>query len=408
MAEQTNKPLSRTLADALDLSSSETGGVLPQLIDALRAHLGMDVSFISEFSSGRRIFRHVNGGGNLLGTEPDAGDLLEESYCQRIVDGRLPEIIPDTRDNAEAKALVVTERLGIGSYIGTPIKLKDGVVYGTLCCFSSQPHASLDQRDLGVMRLVADMVAVFLEKDLTDAREREIKRQRIQAVLDGGCLSMVYQPIVEVPSGQRAGYEALSRFDAEPRRGPDQWFAEAAGVGLAIELERYAIEQALAELDGLSSGTYLSFNASSDLIVSGQLEVILAGRPLHRLVVEITEHAVVDDYEALGRATRELRNGGLRLAVDDAGSGYASLKHILNLKPDIIKLDMSLTRGMDTDKDRQALASALIYFAKKTGCKVVAEGVETVEEYTALNVLGVDFVQGYYLGRPATIDQLHP
>lgn len=390
----------------MDWGGSETGRILPRLIRALRQHLDMEVSFISEFTAGRRIFRYVDSATQLWGIHPGEGIALNESHCQRIVEGRLPEIIPDTDKHAEARAIPETQRLGIGSYIGVPIKLNDGAVYGTLCCYGSRPNESLSESDVRVMRLVADIAAGFLEKDMQDASGRETKRQRIQTVLDGCCLSMVYQPIVDVNSRAHTGFESLSRFNAEPRRGPDQWFAEAAEVGMAFELERYAIEQALAEMEDLPAETYLSFNASSELILSGAMESLLAGKPLDRLVMEVTEHAVVEDYDQLRRATAKLRRQGLRLAVDDAGAGYASLKHILNLDPDIIKLDTSLTRGVDTDKDRQALASALIYFAKKTGCKVVAEGVETVEEYTALNVLGVDYVQGYYLGKPTPIDQL--
>nr|WP_247655455.1 EAL domain-containing protein [Stutzerimonas frequens] len=96
----------------------------------------------------------------------------------------------------------------------------------------------------------------------------------------------------------------------------------------------------------------------------------------------------------------------MRLAVDDAGAGYASFRHILKLKPDVIKLDASLIRNVDSDTGCRALAAALIRFAEETGCKVVAEGVETQEELAMLRRLEVNKAQGYLLGRPAPLGPL--
>jgi EAL domain-containing protein (putative c-di-GMP-specific phosphodiesterase class I) len=123
---------------------------------------------------------------------------------------------------------------------------------------------------------------------------------------------------------------------------------------------------------------------------------------LHRLIVEITEHATVADYEKLHAALRPMREAGLRLAVDDAGAGYSSLRHILDMQPDFIKLDIGLTRNIDLDPARKALARALVGFAKDTGCRIIAEGVERQSELDALRSIGVTKVQGYLLGRPMT------
>jgi EAL domain-containing protein (putative c-di-GMP-specific phosphodiesterase class I) len=126
----------------------------------------------------------------------------------------------------------------------------------------------------------------------------------------------------------------------------------------------------------------------------------------NRLVLEMTEHAVVEDYDALQAALAQLRRFGIRVAVDDAGAGFASLRHILSLVPEFIKLDRSLTSGIDSDLPKRALARGLISFAQEIGTSVIGEGVETASELEALRELGVGFAQGYYLGRPVPLDDV--
>ena len=163
------------------------------------------------------------------------------------------------------------------------------------------------------------------------------------------------------------------------------------------------IEAALQGFDRLPADSYLSLNVSPETILAGAVSEVLARQPLDRLMLEVTEHALVQDYERLAEALEPLRREGLRLAVDDAGAGYASFRHILKLKPDVIKLDASLIRNVDSDTGCRALAAALIRFAEETGCKVVAEGVETQEELAMLRRLAVNKAQGYLLGRPSAL-----
>jgi EAL domain-containing protein (putative c-di-GMP-specific phosphodiesterase class I) len=330
-------------------------------------------------------------------------DPLEASYCQRIVDGRLPELIQDATAVPAAMELRVTRALPVGAHLSVPIKLKDGSVYGTFCCFSFTPDLSLNQRDLGMMRVFADLAADVIERNLEKGKQRDEKAKRIQSVISGDGLSIVYQPIINVAQDKVVGFESLTRFSATPLRGPDVWFNEAASVGMGAQLEMRAVELAMAALDSLPKDVYLSFNVSPEALINGDLRRVLEGMPLERLVLEVTEHATIDEYSELTNALAPLRTQGLRLAVDDAGAGFASFRHILRLQPDIIKLDMSLTRDIDTDAARRALASALIRFAHETGSKIVAEGVETASELRVLRSLGVNKVQGYFLGRPAPL-----
>lgn len=238
------------------------------------------------------------------------------------------------------------------------------------------------------------------EREARAAAERRIRRERIEGVLAGRLVRVEFQPIVELATGRVVGAEALARFACEPRRPPDAWFAEAFEVGLGPELEAAAMREALAVMAELPAGLYVSLNASPASVIAGAVEDVVARAPGERLVVELTEHDVVTDYEALERALAPVRRAGVRLAVDDTGAGFASLRHILRLGPEVIKLDRTLTQGVDTDLVRRSLAVALVRFAGEAGATLTAEGVETAGELAVLRELGVATGQGYHLARP--------
>ena len=171
-------------------------------------------------------------------------------------------------------------------------------------------------------------------------------------------------------------------------------------------LELAAVRKVLADLPRVPADLYLAVNASPETILSPELAGMLENASAKRIILELTEHAHVDDYARLLGALQPLRQRGIRLAVDDAGAGYASLQHVLHLQPDLIKLDMGLTRNIDIDLPRRALASALISFARETGCRIIAEGVETASELATLRSLGVEKAQGYFLGRPMPLTDI--
>jgi EAL domain-containing protein (putative c-di-GMP-specific phosphodiesterase class I)/CheY-like chemotaxis protein len=239
-----------------------------------------------------------------------------------------------------------------------------------------------------------------------DALEREVARARVETVLAGGLLHMVFQPILDIAAGKLIGVEALARFDCEPRRTPDIWFAEAARVGLGAELEIAAIEVALAELDDLAPELLLSVNASPSTAASPGFADVLAPHSGSRIVLELTEHARIDDLAVLIAALDNLRSRSVRIAVDDTGAGYAGLQQIVGLRPEIIKLDIDITRGVDSDPVRRAMAAALVQFGNDTGAIIVAEGIETSTELDTLRELTVPWGQGYHLGRPGPLASL--
>lgn len=235
----------------------------------------------------------------------------------------------------------------------------------------------------------------------TQTRRRE---KRVRRALDGkDRFSMVFQPICSL-SGRMVGAEALARFQGPPKRGPDRWFAEAEEVGLGRELELATAKAALAALPSLPPEIYLSLNASPKTLLSGRFrKLVLENSDPTRVVVEVTEHARIEDYERLNSAFDRLREPGVRLAIDDAGAGFASLRHILRLAPDFIKLDRTLIDGIEYDRSRQALAAGLISFAEKIEATIIAEGIEHSAEVDVLTALGVGYGQGFFIAKPAPL-----
>jgi EAL domain-containing protein (putative c-di-GMP-specific phosphodiesterase class I) len=394
-------PSSGAIARLLARGVGDSG--VDQVLRTIRKHLAMDVAFVSRFRQFDRVFEHVDADG---ASPIHVGDCipLEEGYCRRVVRGELPRFIPDTSAVPAAMALPATTAIPIGSHLSIPIQLQNGDIYGTLCCFSHIPDLSLCTRDMRMMEAFAEVLASRIDESLADVRLREKAADEIRQAMANGAPRIVYQPIYDLSEDRLTGVECLSRFDLEPRRTPDLWFNAAYEAGLGLELELHAIRCALRALDRFPRNVSLGINSSPDLILSGRLDPVLCDFDLTRIVIELTEHSTVTNYQALVHALQPLRQRGARLAIDDAGAGYASMRHILNLKSDVIKLDMSLTRDIDTDPGRRALAKGLISFAHDIGTHITAEGVETGAELAILRDVGVDKVQGYYLSKPLSLD----
>lgn len=243
------------------------------------------------------------------------------------------------------------------------------------------------------------------EVEVETAINEEFDRIRagVEHVLAERALRAVFQPIISLSTGAVIGAEALTRFTAEPPMSPDRWFQNANDVGLGIDLEILAAEIALDAAHLLPGDVYLSINVSPAALRSGQVLALVrqAEWPSSQLVLEITEHVSVDDYSALACSVADLRATGVRIAVDDAGAGYASFRHILQLRPDYIKVDRTLVDGLDRDPAKRALALAFVTFGSEVGAIVVAEGVENGAELRAARDLGIQAAQGYHTGRPA-------
>lgn len=240
-----------------------------------------------------------------------------------------------------------------------------------------------------------------------DRADRDARAARILALCRPGVITPVFQPIRSLNGGGTVMIEALSRFPAEVEMDPGECFVEAARLGLGVELDVAAIEAALRALRGVGNDdAAVSLNVLPETLVSPRLLAALGGFDPGRLVLELTEHAEVSDYERARQAIAALRERGVRIAIDDAGSGFASLRHILDLTPDLIKLDIWLARGIGDDKPRRALATGLISFAREIDAQIVAEGIETESELKTLRELGAGLGQGFFLARPAPLEEL--
>ena len=336
-------------------------------------------------------------------------------------------------------------RLGVVSLACIPL-VRGGETLGVIAMGSASRDA-FDDQDVLVLEEVAEFVAlvVGLARDLSrvtrdmlhlhappdsgrsppdPARPQSTQRfvmgilepgselladakGRVQEVLDHPeRLSVVFQPVVDLGSGQVVGAEALSRFAAKPLRPPDEWFADAEQCGLGVELELLALRRALSARPRLPAGVTLGVNVGPAALVSEKLQLEVAGTPPGGIVLELTEHSRVENYEKLLETVGALRERGFRFAVDDTGAGFSGLAHILRVAPDFIKLDRDLVSGIDLDPVRRSLAAALVAFAEETGASIVAEGVERASELDALSRLGVHLAQGFFLGRPGPVEEL--
>jgi EAL domain-containing protein (putative c-di-GMP-specific phosphodiesterase class I) len=243
----------------------------------------------------------------------------------------------------------------------------------------------------------AATATALLAPHLERGRRAAQTHDRVTSILTERAFSSVFQPIVELGSRTPAGYEALTRFDDGTP--PDRVFAEAHRVGLGFDLEIAALAAALDASDALPADAWLSLNASPDVILQRSELAGLLREQSRRIVLEITEHVVIDDYKAVRRAVASF-GASVSLAVDDAGAGFASLRHVVELGPRYLKLDISLVRRVDRDPARQAMIAGLRHFAERVGCVVIAEGIEEPAELKMPRELGVGLGQGYLLGRP--------
>jgi EAL domain-containing protein (putative c-di-GMP-specific phosphodiesterase class I) len=382
--------------------SSDGTGLVERVLALARVHLGLEVSWFSRFEDGKQILDHVAGEGASFGLSSGVSGPYSESICSRVIAGDLPNIVPDSRADQRLRDIPLVEQVGIGAYAGVPVVLPGGEVYGMLCCIGRDAHPELDTGDVKFMRVLADVLSEEVQRRRPIELHRTATLARIEDAIAGIGLHMVYQPIVRLDTLQVIGVEALSRFEGGPPT-PDRWFHEAASVGRGAELEVASLGLAAAAIPQLPGEVYLSVNASPALITAWGRREIPDTIPLDRVVLEITEHEQIEDYDKLLEALAPLRARGLRVAIDDAGAGYSSFRHILLIKPDVIKLDISITRAIDEDPSRRALAAALITFAGEIDATLVAEGVETAAELETLQALGATLGQGYFFARPGPL-----
>ena len=233
--------------------------------------------------------------------------------------------------------------------------------------------------------------------------KKQIAKIRVRSVIDNRRFMIVLQPIFLSDGKQTVGYEALTRFTNGSYSFPHECFIDAKKVNMHRQLESAVLSCAVEELKRIPKGCYLSINISPAALLDGVLDEVLSDVPLERLVLELTEHEPVFNYAKVNRILEPFRKCGLQLAIDDVGAGYSSLWHVLQLKPDVIKIDAKFISGISDDGCKRKFVELMVNFATQVRCKVVAEGVETESELMALSRLNVNMVQGFFLGRPSSV-----
>ena len=381
------------------LQAGETPEVTGQAIaDALLGLEGMDSPTVLAFDETGRAVVLGRGGGRIGPVE--VGGTLPASRSAYLLEraragGWTERWVPSPEDGEYGVRYAAT---GLKATMYAPIGGDDGPI-GLLAVGTSEPARADRLADqLPTLVEFAPTARLLLEQPLRARHELARSRTRIEAIIAAGAFHPVFQPLVDLATRRPIGYEALTRFDDGTP--PDLVFADARRCGLGRGLESVTLRAAVAASEGLPVGHFLSLNVSPALILAGdELRAILAART-RPIVLEITEHESIDDYGALRSAFAAL-GSGLRLAVDDAGAGVANFTHLVELRPQFVKIDVGLVRGVNADLTRQALIVALLHFAGATDCHVVAEGIETEAERAVLKKLDVPFGQGYLFGRPA-------
>lgn len=367
----------------------------------------------------------LSGDASLSGLAMSSGEVL-----------RCDDAAVDTRVDR-----VVLEQIGMASLVSIPLA-RDGVRFGVVDAVAAVPHAFTDT-DVEVCVTLAEFLAevISLSADATRlfdqlglpvsdrprpcpidncservaqfvttvlspaVAERMEWRGRLSEILRADRVPMVFQPIRELASLETVAVEALARFPGPPGAPPDRWFAHAHRVGLGVDLEILALRSALEALPYLPADISMGVNLGPQAMCSADVPRLIDGYDAHRVVVELTEHAPISDYPAITSIVAALRCLGARLAVDDTGTGFSSLAHIVQLRPELVKLDRWITHGVDDDPVRQALVESLVSLATALDAHIVAEGIETHSELQTLLDLGVQLGQGYYLGRPVPLGE---
>ena len=301
---------------------------------------------------------------------------------------------------ANAVSIVRAATLTGGVYAPVLVEGRQVAVIGGL---TTRADASdVLARRLRCLVEIAAHVAHTLGRQLVLREDVEGRRAALEAVIADRRFRPVFQPIVRLVDHSVVGYEALTRF--ADGVAPDARFSEAAALGCGIELEEACLRAAVTVGRELPDGAWITLNASAPFLLSGRMREILRNVD-RRVVVEVTEHLAIDDYRALSLAVESL-GPGVWLAVDDTGSGFAGLRHLVELRPHVVKLDGGIVRGIDADPARQSLVAGMVHYARLTNSHLVAECVETIDEERVLAALGVELAQGYLFARATPIGQI--
>lgn len=375
-------------------ASDDIEGLAAELCQELVDLPGIEGAAIVSFNSG--LATPLAGAGS-IGRRLEVGRHLPIDLSKRLIERTSTGPWVEENEMSDVAAL---DEPSLAGRLWAPMHAGSDVV-GALMAGSS--HPLVGDRLVRILPTILEYAAVAgasLAPAIVERYQTDTLRRELIGVIDGGAFTPHFQPIVDLRTGEPVGYEALTRFSDGTR--PDRRFADAELVGLGIALELACLGAAIEAAQGLPHGCWLSLNASPSLVIESPELVTVLRRADRPLVLELTEHVPIEDYEALRDALAGL-GAHIRFAIDDAGAGFANFRPIVELHPDFVKLDIGLIRAIDSDPARQAFVAGMDYFATRTGCTLIAEGIETAGERDMLRALAVPLGQGYVLGRPAAL-----
>lgn len=356
------------------------------MVDLVRQELSLDVAFISEIQGDCRTFRALVSDVELpisVGfTEP-----YEGTYCEMITSGRLDEVVPDTAKDPLTVDAYHTSALGIGAYVGVPMRRVDGELFGTLCAFSRDARPELSTVQAEVLTATAVLIMRLIEvEEEADGRLRELA-ESVDEAFDATAIDLL--PVREVGSGAVVGVDASPRFrdDVSYRRR----LGEAREIGRGVELELSVLRQVLDAVEQ-QAVPLVSVSLSAEALSDPAFQAIVATLPPSRLCLRFDVDERIEDYEELTRLLQPLRRLGARVSVDRVGDGVSDLRHILLLSPDSLRIDAELVDGLADDPSRRLLVESIAMLASKLDADAVALGVRDPRDLDWMDELGVTHV----------------
>ncbi len=370
------------------------------MLEALRVRLDMDVAFVSrQIGTTHRIFTHVAARGAAGLTSGDHNP-NENSLCWLVIEGKLPERVIDTSLYENAACLPVVDQLNVRSHFSVPLRRRDGRVHGSLCCFSYRPRPDIDELDMQMLRGLAAIISQQIESRIELEERCEDAAREIERLIIDDDIAIIHQPIYDLSDWHLIGYECLMRQKAQPERSPLELLERARSAGRTLELELHVARKALSTLDPAHPEHVFAINVSPATLSSPALLALIPEGWETRLVIELNQQETALQRSAVKEAIETVKSRAW-VAVNGAGASLAGLQALVDLGPDILKIDRDLLGGLAADPARRAMIAALVQIAGETDVTLIAQGVETREDLQALRELGVRYAQGFILGKPA-------
>ncbi|MBM9594490.1 sensor domain-containing phosphodiesterase [Roseitranquillus sediminis] len=381
-----------------DLASEEA---LREIISALRIHMRMESVFLAEVGEVHRVVYLAETSAAKSLAEGRA-DPRERTLSHAILSGTVAEAVGDIDANPQIRGIPLCREFGVRSFVGVPVRLASGEIFGVMGCFDSRPRSDLGQSSADLIRLTADLAGRHLTR-LRQGNEAASRfRQRLDQTIATGAIRFARQPVVEIATGRVAGMEYLARFSLFKGIPVNMVFEQAHLLAADRDLEGEVLRRLSKTVARQTEECKAFVNVSPEAIANGKCAEIF-GALLDGMVLEVLEERLegLEDDIRVALAASELP---FSLAVDDFGVGYSNLARVVSVAPEFVKVDRSLVTSIDEDPARRALMSAVVRFARETGVQVIAEGVERSGEAAALSRAGVRLAQGYFFARPTLCD----